>query len=105
MNTRDVSNERMHEQAARGQRLSTADLARAEPRQQGSLIPGADEFFPVPQPLDQRRFEQQAHIPNNSLISDGRSSGASWSKVHCFGSLSGRQRRKPVPWRKRRPVT
>ena len=43
--------------------------------------------------------------PNSSASSDGRSSGASWSKVHCAGALSGRQRRRPVPWRKRRPVT
>ncbi len=35
----------------------------------------------------------------------GRASSPSCSIVHCRGALSGRQRRKPVPWRKRRPVT
>src|SRR6266436_9962533 len=29
--------------------------------------------------------------------------GFTWSIVHCFGFLSGRQRRNLVPWRKRPP--
>lgn len=28
----------------------------------------------------------------------------SWSKLHCLGALSGRQRRIEVPWRKRSPL-
>lgn len=41
----------------------------------------------------------------NSAKAAGRSSCASWSIVHCCGALSGRQRWKVVPWRKRWPVT
>ena len=52
-----------------------------------------------------RRLRAALAQPNSSLSSDGRSSGASWSNVHCFGSLSGRQRSSAVPWRKRPPVT
>lgn len=37
--------------------------------------------------------------------SDGASGCSSWSNVHERGSLSGRQRRKRVPCRKRLPVT
>ena len=38
---------------------------------------------------------------NASLVS----ARGSWSKVHCAGALSGRQRTSLVPWRKRSPVT
>ena len=41
-----------------------------------------------------RRLRAALAHPNSSLSSDGRSSGASCSNVHCFGSLSGRQRSK-----------
>ena len=76
-----------------------------------SLLLAADEVLAIVEAGDQRlggRPPEEvglAHAPNSSAISDGFSSGASCSNVHCFGALSGRQRSSAVPWRKRRPVT
>ena len=82
-------------------------IERVEPRDQFIMFGLRDEPGPILEPGDQR-FGKQVSLapePNSSLSSDGRSSGASCSNVHCLGSLSGRQRKNPVPWRKRRPVT
>src|SRR5206468_2128659 len=64
--------------------------------EQGTFLALAYESLLIIEAADQGRVEQQAHTPKSSFSSHGRSSAASWSKVHCFGSLSGRQRRKPV---------
>ena len=60
MNTRDVSNERMHEQAARGQRLSTADLARAGEARPDGLAAGDGE---VPHARMERPNDVQPLFP------------------------------------------
>lgn len=62
------------------------------------LLP-ADEVLSILHASDQRFHEQirLRHEPNSSAISDGFSSGASCSNVHCFGDLSGRQRSSAVP--------
>ena len=83
-------------------------MARARAREvikQLPLLRFAERRLATFEAGDQRLIEHQAHAPNSSFSCEGLSSGASWSKVHCCGLLSGRQRTKPVPWRKRRPVT
>src|SRR5947209_326161 len=59
-----------------------------QPFYQLPLFRFADDLLLVSQPLDERCVKQQAHGPNSSLSSDGLSSGASCSNVHCFASLS-----------------
>src|SRR4051794_9604475 len=66
------------------------ELQRTQLSQQRMLLGSADDVLFVTQSGDQRRVEQQVHAANSSFSSDGLSSGASWSKVHCLGSLSGR---------------
>src|SRR4029079_7867011 len=97
---------------AEGLRLAIAEPAmEAERRKfetaqfcdEAIVVCSRDELFAVGETGDQRFGEQVglAHDPTNSLSSAAGSAGASCSNVHCFGSLSGRQRRKPVPWGKR----
>src|SRR5262249_12786984 len=81
------------------------EIEAMKPRQELFLLCRIDKLLIIAEAQNQRLVEQQAPLPNSSFSCECFSSGASCSNVHCFGSLSGRQRRKPVPCRKRRPVT
>ncbi len=81
------------------------DVERFDPRDQRTLLSLADEGLAILKPGDQRLVEQTGSSGEQLLELGWAQLGASWSNVHCRGNLSGRQRRKPVPWRKRRPVT
>ena len=83
------------------------EIHRLQVTEQLAFFVGGDELRSIVEAREQRLSEEVGllHLPNSSAISDGRNSGASCSNVHCFGALSGRQRSRAVPWRKRRPVT
>src|SRR5205823_4737498 len=53
--------------------------------------------------LDERPELRHRYDPSSAstVMSSGRRGGRTSRHVHCCGSLSGRKRRKRVPWRKR----
>ena len=78
---------------------ATAQVAAGDAPLRVRLLLAPDELIAIVQAGDERLGEQVGlgHPSNNSLISEGLSSGASCSNVHCFGALSGRQRSNAVP--------
>ena len=60
-------------------------------------LPGPSLVPPSPPVLGRARRGPVSVHGNASLVS----ARGNWSKVHCAGALSGRQRTSLVPWRKR----